>query len=338
MRKSKLKGSSFIIKLLTGIGAGIIIILMVLTVVSQSRKKELANTLTNRPTKNDMYLINEPIHTPNGSVIVSNVEEFGPNNTQLTAIIHYYNTTDLTKNYRITDIGSFVDESYIYTMNTSDDRSHTFRPGDHGLFKITIERELGSDGLYFVVSDVLSQATAPKLGEKKEEDYNATVMLNTQRKPELIEEEKKALGIQDSEIMDLSDPKNEGQIFVNSVVVNDDGEIVDSQENEELTELANPTESSTGAEGIDRQLTKEERRALATVMTDEEIENALQDIQLPGLYEWGPGYQSRPMPEKRDLSGVRVLTQAEYFEEAGINAPISNETDGTDGEDNTNNN
>ena len=199
MNKKKVKITPAVIKTLLFTVVIILGILAVFSVKSNNSKKSLYNVVAQSPIDKDRYYINEPIHMGKGSIIVSNVEEFGPSNTNVAAIIHYYNTTEKTQVFRIRDLGLFTDGFFNYTMVTNDDREHMFAPGDSGIFKVEMEREEGVDGLWFYTSENL-------LGENHDR-YQAIVLLDTQRDEETILAEKLALGIDpNSEFLDLSLP------------------------------------------------------------------------------------------------------------------------------------
>lgn len=303
MNKKKVKITPAVIKTLLFSVVIILGILAVFSVKSNSSKKSLYNVVAQSPIDKDRYYINEPIHMGKGSIIVSNVEEFGPSNTNVAAIIHYYNTTEKTQVFRIRDLGLFTDGFFNYTMVTNDDREHMFAPGDSGIFKVEMEREEGVDGLWFYTSENL-------LGENHDR-YQAIVLLDTQRDEETILAEKLALGIDpNSEFLDLSLPENQHMIQRSSVQVNDEGEIIGTTDTDN-----EDSESTDGSEiGISRNLTTREREALATRMTDDEVQEALSKVALPGLDEWGPQTQGdRSGKVLRDVEGLPILTQQEYF-------------------------
>lgn len=303
MNKKKIKITPAVIKTLLFSVVIIIGILAVFSVTSNSSKKSLYNVVAQSPKDKDRYYINEPIHMGKGSIIISNVEEFGPSNTNVAAIIHYYNTTEKTQVFRIRDLGLFTDGFFNYTMVTTDDREHMFAPGDSGIFKVEMEREEGVDGLWFYTSENL-------LGDNHDR-YQAIVLLDTQRDEETILAEKLALGIDpNSEFLDLSLPENQHMIQKSSVQVNDEGEIIGTTDTDN-----EDSESTDGSEmGINRNLTTREREALATRMTDAEIQEALSKVTLPGLDEWGPQTQGdKGGKVLRDIEGLPILTQQEYF-------------------------
>lgn len=287
--------------------------------LSSNRKIDLYSFVSKRPETQDQYLINEPIHMARGSIMLSNVEEFGPANSNVAAIIHYFNTTDEVQVFRIKDFGAFTDGNLIYNMKTADAKEHQFKPGESDLFKVVIEKEKGTDKLYFVPSDnfiIDSDASDKhKRSEVLDPTYIGVVNLTTQTDPEIIAKEKELHGIaKKSDVLDLSLAENQHQIFRNSVEVDSEGKITGMDKDETL--VNEQGKEVQPAANIQRKLTKAEKDALATTMTDEEIKRAIEGITLPGLSEWGATVErinenNKPL---RDIGGLRVLTQDKYFE------------------------
>lgn len=236
--KSKRDISGAIIKAMVGILAVGLILLAGITVYINSGKQSLYNVIAIQPHKSDHYFINEPVHTFRGSIVVTNVEEFGPGKTQVAAILHYYNTTPEVQKLRIREMGDFTDGEFIYTLVTQDDKEHTFMPGESGVFKVTFEHENGVDGVMYYISETMINM-GDKGDSNVDEKYRAVVTLDTQRKPELIQEEMKAFGIKQGEAIDLTLPENQKYVLDNSVEleVSDETDVDQAEVDRVLAEL-----------------------------------------------------------------------------------------------------
>lgn len=315
MGKKKANISGTIVKSMVGILAVGLILLAGITVYINSGKQSLYNVIATQPHKSDHYYINEPIHTFRGSVIITNVEEFGPGKTQVAAIIHYYNTTPDIQKLRIREIGDFTDGQYIYTMTTQDDKEHTFNPGESGIFKVTFEHEGGVDGiLYYISETMINQGDR---GESNvDEKYRAVVSLDTQRKPELIEEEMLLYGMEKGEELDLTLPQNQKYILDTSVKMTGDDleqaqeDAVDQSEVDRV--LAELEEQANADEVVDGRLTQREIDLMNTRMSEAEIKDAISKITLPGLDEWG--VTAPKLAGVRNIEGIPVLDQANAFD------------------------
>ena len=317
MGKKKTNISGTIVKSMVGILAMGLILLAGITVYINSGKQSLYNVIAIQPHKSDHYYINEPIHTFRGSVIITNVEEFGPGKTQVAAIIHYYNTTPDIQKLRIREIGDFTDGQYIYTMTTQDDKEHTFNPGESGIFKVTFEHEEGVDGILFYISETMINM-GDRGDSNVDEKYRAVVTLDTQRKPELIEEEMLLYGMEKGEELDLTLPQNQKYILDTSVKMTGDDleqaqeDAVDQSEVDRV--LAELEEQANGDEVVDGRLTQREIDLMNTRMSEAEIKDAISKVTLPGLDEWG--VTAPQLKGGRNIEGLPVLDQANAFDPA----------------------
>lgn len=315
MGKKKANISGTIVKSMVGILAMGLILLAGITVYINSGKQSLYNVIAVQPHKSDHYYINEPIHTFRGSVIITNVEEFGPGKTQVAAIIHYYNTTPDIQKLRIREIGDFTDGQYIYTMTTQDDKEHTFNPGESGIFKVTFEHEEGVDGILFYISETMINM-GDRGDSNVDEKYRAVVTLDTQRKPELIEEEMLLYGMEKGEAIDLTLPENEKYILDTSVKMEGDdleqaqeGQVDQAEVDRVLAELE---AKENGNEVVDGRLTQREIDLMNTRMTEAEIKEAISKITLPGIDEWG--VTAPKLSGGRNIDGLPLLDQANAFD------------------------
>lgn len=314
-RKKRGRVSSGLMRILIIMFAVVIIALAFLSIMAQNRKSDLANVVTGELLiqDGDIYRINEVIHGINGSVLVSNVEEYGKQRQNVTAILHYYNTTRELKKVNVYDIGVFTDgfKEYKYVGQTFEEKE--LKPGESLTYKLTVERENGTNGLYFIPSEGI-------LGE----GYKAMVDLSTQTSEENLLAELEKYGIKDAEVLDLSLAENEGQIITGRVLFDAEGQMTEVIKTEEEKKLAGDVKelvATTGKiDGIDRQLTQEEQKALDNLMTDEEIDAALARINLPGYIEWGyvkdpkkGEYVQRKIEGYRDTRSLKVLTQQDGY-------------------------
>lgn len=312
MGKKKANVSGTIVKAMVGILAVGLILLASITVYINSGKKSLYNVIAIQPHKSDHYFINEPVHTYRGSIILTNVEEFGPGKTQVAAILHYYNTTPEIQKIRIREMGDFTDGQYVYTLVTQDDKEHTFMPGESGVFKVTFEHEEGVDGvLYYISESMINQGD--RGDSNVDEKYRAVISLDTQRKEELIEAEMLQYGMEEGEAIDLTLPENEKYILDTSVKMTDEdleeGQVDQAEVDRVLAELE---AKENGNEIVDGRLTQREIDLMNTRMTEAEIKEAISKITLPGLDEWGVTAPS--LSGGRNIEGLPILDQANAFD------------------------
>lgn len=317
-RKKRGRVSSGIVSILVVLFALVIISLAFLSIMAQNRKSELANVVTGELLiqDGDIYRINEVIHGMGGSVLVSNVEEYGKQRQNVTAILHYYNTTREIKKVNVYSIGLFTDgfKEYNYVGQTFEDKE--LKPGESLTYKLTIERANGTNGLYFIPSKGI-------IGES----YKAMVDLSTQTSEENLQADLEKYGIKDAEVLDLSLAENEGQIITGRVLFDAEGQMTEIVKTEEEKQLAGDdvkeVVATTGKiEGINRQLTQEEQKALNNLMTEEDIDAALARINLPGYIEWGyvkdkqkDAYVQRNIKGYRDTRSLKVMTQQDGYSE-----------------------
>lgn len=324
--KSKRDISGAIIKAMVGILAVSLILLAGITVYINSGKQSLYNVIAIQPHKSDHYFINEPVHTFRGSIVVTNVEEFGPGKTQVAAILHYYNTTPEVQKLRIREMGDFTDGEFIYTLVTQDDKEHTFMPGESGVFKVTFEHENGVDGVMYYVSETMINM-GDRGDSNVDEKYRAVVTLDTQRKPELIQEEMKAFGIKQGEAIDLTLPENQKYVLDNSVEleVSDETDVDQAEVDRVLAELEAKERDQTNESGSgDGRLTQRELDLKNTLLTEAEIKEALSKVSLPGLDEWG--VTAPKLNGGRNIDGLPVLDQANAFDPARNGEDFKNDT------------
>lgn len=312
MGKKKANVSGTIVKAMVGILAVGLILLASITVYINSGKKSLYNVIAVQPHKSDHYFINEPVHTYRGSIIVTNVEEFGPGKTQVAAILHYYNTTPEIQKIRIREMGDFTDGQFIYTLVTQDDKEHTFMPGESGIFKVTFEHEGGVDGiLYYISESMINQGD--KGDSNVDEKYRAVITLDTQRKKELIEAEMLHYGMEEGEAIDLTLPENEKYILDTTVKMEGDdleeGQVDQAEVDRVLEELE---AAENGNEVVDGRLTQREIDLMNTRMTEAEIKEAISKVTLPGLDEWG--ITAPKLVGGRNIEGLPLLDQANAFD------------------------
>ena len=325
-RKKTVSGS--IVKGMMGLLMVGIMLLAGITIYINSGKQSLYNVIAQSPTKEDHYFVNEPVHTYKGTIVISNVEEFGPGDSQVAAIIHYYNTTPDVQRFRIRDFGDFTNGQYNYTLVTQDDKEHTFSPGERGIFKVTFEHEGGVDGIYYYTSETLENTQEPGVEKDTNVDdkYRAVVTLATQRKPDLIDAEMLVYGIKKGEKIDLTLPENKKYIVNTKLEIaeedaeTNEGETVSTVETTEGVDQSEvdallaslEAEEAGTASSEDDGLTQRERDLKKTQMSDGEIQAALAKISLPGLEEWG-----RTAPKlsgERNTEGLPVLDQMQDFD------------------------
>lgn len=303
----------------------ILVTVAFLSIYAQNRKSDLTNIVVGEldVLDSDMYRVNEPVHGINGSVVISNVEEYGKTRQNISAIIHYYNTTPDVKNWSATDIGRFTDGFQYYNYVGYKNEPVEIQPGESATYKVSFEREDGTRNLFFVPSEVAV------LGEN---DYEARIDISTQMSEEKILDEKTLYGFDlEPEVLDLSLEENAHQVLTGAVFFDPEGnqtdtlttEIEEAQQAEEEEEAIESPLVTGQIDGINRQLTQAELEALGSIRPAEEIEEALRRLNLPGLIEWGYVYRA-DMPERqqrkiegfRDTRGLRVLTQQEGYSSA----------------------
>ena len=323
--KSKRDISGPIVKAMVGMLAVSLLLLAGITVYINSGKQSLYNVIAIQPGKSDKYFINEPIHTYRGSIVVTNVEEFGPGNTQVAAILHYYNTTTEVQKLRIREMGDFTDGQFIYTLVTQDDKEHTFLPGESGVFKVTFEHENGVDGVMYYISDTMINM-GNRGDSNVDEKYKAVVTLDTQRKPKLIEEEMELYKMQKGERIDLTLPENQKYVLDTSVELEEE-ETTDAVDQEEVDRVLAELEAKERQEEggvVDGRLTQREIDLKKTLMTDAEVKEALSKVSLPGLDEWG--VTAPKLNGGRNIDGLPVLDQTHAFDLERNGEGFKNET------------
>lgn len=323
--KSKRDISGPIVKAMVGMLAVSLLLLAGITVYINSGKQSLYNVIAIQPGKSDKYFINEPIHTYRGSIVVTNVEEFGPGNTQVAAILHYYNTTTEVQKLRIREMGDFTDGQFIYTLVTQDDKEHTFLPGESGIFKVTFENEKGVDGVMYYISDTMINM-GNRGDSNVDEKYKAVVTLDTQRKPKLIEEEMELYKMQKGERIDLTLPENQKYVLDTSVELEEE-ETTDAVDQEEVDRVLAELEAKERQEEggvVDGRLTQREIDLKKTLMTDAEVKEALSKVSLPGLDEWG--VTAPKLNGGRNIDGLPVLDQTHAFDLERNGEGFKNET------------
>lgn len=323
--KSKRDISGPIVKAMVGMLAVSLLLLAGITVYINSGKQSLYNVIAIQPGKSDKYFINEPIHTYRGSIVVTNVEEFGPGNTQVAAILHYYNTTTEVQKLRIREMGDFTDGQFIYTLVTQDDKEHTFLPGESGIFKVTFENEKGVDGVMYYISDTMINM-GNRGDSNVDEKYKAVVTLDTQRKPKLIEEEMELYKMQKGERIDLTLPENQKYVLDTSVELEEE-ETTDAVDQAEVDRVLAELEAKERQEEggvVDGRLTQREIDLKKTLMTDAEVKEALSKVSLPGLDEWG--VTAPKLNGGRNIDGLPVLDQTHAFDLERNGEGFKNET------------
>lgn len=323
--KSKRDISGPIVKAMVGMLAVSLLLLAGITVYINSGKQSLYNVIAIQPGKSDKYFINEPIHTYRGSIVVTNVEEFGPGNTQVAAILHYYNTTTEVQKLRIREMGDFTDGQFIYTLVTQDDKEHTFLPGESGIFKVTFENEKGVDGVMYYISDTMINM-GNRGDSNVDEKYKAVVTLDTQRKPKLIEEEMDLYKMQKGERIDLTLPENQKYVLDTSVELEEEAttDAVDQAEVDRVLAELEAKERQEEGGVVDGRLTQREIDLKKTLMSDAEVKEALSKVSLPGLDEWG--VTAPKLNGGRNIEGLPVLDQTHAFDLERNGEGFKNET------------
>lgn len=323
--KSKRDISGPIVKAMVGMLAVSLLLLAGITVYINSGKQSLYNVIAIQPGKSDKYFINEPIHTYRGSIVVTNVEEFGPGNTQVAAILHYYNTTTEVQKLRIREMGDFTDGQFIYTLVTQDDKEHTFLPGESGVFKVTFEHENGVDGVMYYISDTMINM-GNRGDSNVDEKYKAVVTLDTQRKTKLIEEEMDLYKMQKGERIDLTLPENQKYVLDTSVELEEEAttDAVDQAEVDRVLAELEAKERQEEGGVVDGRLTQREIDLKKTLMSDAEVKEALSKVSLPGLDEWG--VMAPKLNGGRNIEGLPVLDQTHAFDLERNGEGFKNET------------
>lgn len=138
---------------------GIIIVAVVMIIVAFAGVVGNQGERTNRviDTVNleytDKYMTEEVIRAWYGQVGLTNVEEFGTNNGKVSAIIHYKNTTHSNITLAPSDLGTFMDSGFDYTIYGADNKRVVYEPGDTAEFRVYINRKEGLDGLVYLISE-----------------------------------------------------------------------------------------------------------------------------------------------------------------------------------------
>lgn len=103
--------------------------------------------------RTDKYMTDEVIRVWYGQIGLTNVEEFGTNNNRVSAIIHYENTTNSNLTLAPSDLGTFMDDGFNYTIRGVDDTRVVYEPGDSAEFRVYIDRRDGLNGLTYLISE-----------------------------------------------------------------------------------------------------------------------------------------------------------------------------------------
>lgn len=125
--------------------------------------------------RTDRYMADEVVRVWYGDIGLSNVEEFGTNNSKVSAIIHYENTTNHPLTLAPSDLGTFMDDGFDYTLKGVKDERVKYEPGDSAEFKVYIDRDDGLEGLTYLISEPERNSG---LAEENQIVYLSSVDLN----------------------------------------------------------------------------------------------------------------------------------------------------------------
>lgn len=125
--------------------------------------------------RTDKYMVDEVVRVWYGNVGLSNVEEFGANNSKVSAIIHYENTTNHPLTLAPSDLGTFMDDGFDYTIKGVKDERVKYEPGDSAEFRVYIDRDDGLEGLSYLISEPERNSG---LAEENQVVYRSSIDLN----------------------------------------------------------------------------------------------------------------------------------------------------------------
>lgn len=137
------------------------------------RDNRVINTVNLERT--DKYMTDEVVRVWYGQVGLTNVEEFGTNNSRVSAIIHYENVTNSNLTLAPSDLGTFMDGSFDYTLKGVDDTRVIYEPGDKAEFRVYIDRKEGLHGLTYLLSEPERNSG---LAEENQVVYRSSIDLN----------------------------------------------------------------------------------------------------------------------------------------------------------------
>lgn len=129
----------------------------------------------------DKYMADEVVRVWYGNIGLSNVEEFGTNNSKVSAIIHYENTTNYPLTLAPSDLGTFMDDGFDYRLKGIKDVREKYEPGDSAEFRVYIERDDGLKGLTYLLSEPERNS---ELAEENQIVYRSSIDLNMLNKDE----------------------------------------------------------------------------------------------------------------------------------------------------------
>ena len=137
------------------IGIISVVLLVVAFAGVMSNQKARTNRVIDKVDLNttDHYMTEEVIRTWYGQIGITNVEEFGTNDGQVAAIIHYKNSTDSTLALGVDDLGTFMDEDYNYTIYGDNTGVVEYEPDDTAEFSVYIKRDEGLNGLSYLLAE-----------------------------------------------------------------------------------------------------------------------------------------------------------------------------------------